>query len=301
MCVMAVIAHLGHAARRRGGDRADVRQQRLHRALLPGGHGGDSVDRAGARPRGRQRVVGHDRQLRAGVRSGVVRRSCCSSARSRSRSGSTPSRSWSLRSWCHGWACTARSVRSRAESSLFKQIASGAKAIRGSKEAILLIGLAAAFGFTFGQEVVLFGPIAEQSLGLGYDATGWLFAAPGVGGIVVVATGRQAREPFPHGRDPDDRDVRGRHPAHDVGVHPCAGGSVPAADPGGCRGDHRRRRHDDDPAARRAQRSRGERVRHPGRRHGDRHGAGLVDRARSRSGSSACRSPPRSEAACCWP
>ncbi len=74
-----------------------------------------------------------------------------------------------------------------AESSLFKQIASGAKAIRGSKEAILLIGLTAAFGFTFGQEVVLFGPIAERSLGLGYDATGWLFAAPGVGGIVVVA------------------------------------------------------------------------------------------------------------------
>ena len=34
---------------------------------------------------------------------------------------------------------------------------------------------------------MLFGPIAEDSLGLGYDATGWLFAAPGVGGIVVVA------------------------------------------------------------------------------------------------------------------
>ena len=72
------------------------------------------------------------------------------------------------------------------ESSLFHQLASGARAIRGSKEAILLIGLAAAFGITFGQEVVLFGPIAEQSLGLGYDATGWLFAAPGVGGIIVV-------------------------------------------------------------------------------------------------------------------
>ena len=74
-----------------------------------------------------------------------------------------------------------------AESSLFQQIASGARAIRGSKEAILLIGLAGAFGLTFGQEIVLFGPIAEDSLDLGYDATGWLFAAPGVGGIVVVA------------------------------------------------------------------------------------------------------------------
>jgi MFS family permease len=73
------------------------------------------------------------------------------------------------------------------ESSLFHQLSSGARAIRGSTEAILLIGLAAAFGLTFGQEVVLFGPIAEKSLGLGYDATGWLFAAPGVGGIIVVA------------------------------------------------------------------------------------------------------------------
>ncbi len=74
-----------------------------------------------------------------------------------------------------------------AESSLFRQIASGARAIRGSQEAILLVGLAGAFGLTFGQEIVLFGPIAEDFLGLGYDATGWLFAAPGVGGIVVVA------------------------------------------------------------------------------------------------------------------
>jgi MFS family permease len=73
------------------------------------------------------------------------------------------------------------------ESSLVERIGHGAKAIRGSKEAILLIGLAFAFGLTFGQEVVLYGPLAEDSLGLGIDATGLLFAAPGIGGLMVAA------------------------------------------------------------------------------------------------------------------
>jgi hypothetical protein len=73
------------------------------------------------------------------------------------------------------------------ESSLVERIGHGAKAIRGSKEAILLIGLAFAFGLTFGQEVVLYGPLAEDSLGLGIDATGLLFAAPGIGGLLVAA------------------------------------------------------------------------------------------------------------------
>ena len=68
-----------------------------------------------------------------------------------------------------------------AEASLVERIGLGARAIRGSSEAILLIGLAFAFGLTFGQEVVLYGPLAEDSLGLGIDATGLLFAAPGIG------------------------------------------------------------------------------------------------------------------------
>ena len=83
-----------------------------------------------------------------------------------------------------------------AEPSLFERIASGARAIRGSHEALLLIGLAGAFGLTFGQEVVLFGPIAEESLDIGVAATGLLFAAPGIGGILVTAwAARLAAEP----------------------------------------------------------------------------------------------------------
>jgi len=74
-----------------------------------------------------------------------------------------------------------------AEVSLVQRIGLGAKAIKGSSEAILLIGLAFAFGLTFGQEVVLYGPLAEDSLGLGIDATGLLFAAPGIGGLLVAA------------------------------------------------------------------------------------------------------------------
>jgi MFS family permease len=74
-----------------------------------------------------------------------------------------------------------------AEASLVERIGLGARAIRGSSEAILLIGLAFAFGLTFGQEVVLYGPLAEDSLGLGIDATGLLFAAPGIGGLLVAA------------------------------------------------------------------------------------------------------------------
>jgi MFS family permease len=73
------------------------------------------------------------------------------------------------------------------EAGLLSRIVSGAKAIRGSSEAVLLVGLGFAFGLTFGQEVVLFGPLAEESLGIGIDATGLLFAAPGIGGILVTA------------------------------------------------------------------------------------------------------------------
>ena len=74
-----------------------------------------------------------------------------------------------------------------AEAGLVSRMVSGAKAIRGSTQAVLLIGLGFAFGLTFGQEVVLYGPLAEDSLGIGVDAAGLLFAAPGLGGILVAA------------------------------------------------------------------------------------------------------------------
>jgi MFS family permease len=72
------------------------------------------------------------------------------------------------------------------EPGLGSRVAAGGRAIRGSKEAVLLVGLTVAFGFTFGQEVVLFGPISEDFLGMGIDATGLLFAAPGIGGILAT-------------------------------------------------------------------------------------------------------------------
>ena len=87
-----------------------------------------------------------------------------------------------------------------AEAGLVSRMVSGARAIRGSTQAVLLIGLGFAFGFTFGQEVVLFGPIAEDSLGMGIDAAGLLFAAPGLGGILAAAFAAQARGPRPYGR-----------------------------------------------------------------------------------------------------
>jgi MFS family permease len=73
------------------------------------------------------------------------------------------------------------------EPGLLSRMVAGVKAIHGSSQATLLIGLGFAFGLTFGQEVVLYGPIAEGSLGIGIDATGLLFAMPGIGGILVTA------------------------------------------------------------------------------------------------------------------
>lgn len=73
------------------------------------------------------------------------------------------------------------------ESMLRSRMVAGVRAIRTSREAVLLIGLSIAFGFTFGQEIVLFGPITEDFLDMSLDATGLLFAAPGIGGILATA------------------------------------------------------------------------------------------------------------------
>ena len=73
------------------------------------------------------------------------------------------------------------------EASLRSRMAAGGRAIRASREAMLLVGLSIAFGFMFGQEIVLFGPITGDFLGMSLDATGLLFAAPGIGGILATA------------------------------------------------------------------------------------------------------------------
>jgi MFS family permease len=79
------------------------------------------------------------------------------------------------------------------EATLRSRMAAGGRAIRASHEAMLLVGLSIAFGFTFGQEIVLFGPITEEFLGMSLDATGLLFAAPGIGGILATgAAGKLA-------------------------------------------------------------------------------------------------------------
>ena len=86
------------------------------------------------------------------------------------------------------------------EATLRSRMAAGGRAIRASHEAMLLVGLSIAFGFTFGQEIVLFGPITEQFLGMSLDATGLLFAAPGIGGILATAAaGKLAARPHTSG------------------------------------------------------------------------------------------------------
>ena len=172
-----------------------------------------------------------------------------------------------------------------AEPTLLERIGHGAKAIRGSSEAILLIGLAFAFGLTFGQEVVLYGPLAEDSLKIGVDATGLLFAAPGIGGLLVVALAARlaarsrtsaiiAASTFLGGIAASDGALDRAQPGDRLRL---AGG-------GGGSGDRGRHHHDDDVAAGRSQRPCRQRVRHPRGHHGDRHGHGLPRGARDDRG-----------------
>ena len=201
---------LGLEAGGRRGDRADVRQQRLHRAVLPGGHRGDPFHRARnatSPPPTHCRARSTTSRWPSGLR---CRRSCCCSDRCRSRSrvnAATFLLSAFLvsRMRVHG-----KVGEVEAESSLFQQIASGARAIRGSQEAICWSGWRAPSGSRSARRSCCSVPSPKTSLDLGYDATGWLFAAPGVGGIVVVALAAQAGQPGTHRSHPHRRHVRRR-------------------------------------------------------------------------------------------
>ena len=99
----------------------------------------------------------------------------------------------------------------------------GVKAIHGSTQAMLLIGLAVRVRVSrSARRVVLFGPIAEGSLGIGVDATGLLFAVPGIGGILVTALAGKARRALHTAGILTASVFLGGHPAHDALVHPRA-------------------------------------------------------------------------------
>ena len=140
-------------------------------------------------------------------------------------------------------------------------------------------GLSIAFGFTFGQEIVLFGPITEDFLGMSLDATGLLFAAPGIGGILATAAAGKLAVTQPHGGHPRGLGADRRHPAHGALGRARARRRLPAAHDRGRRGDHRRRRHHHDAATGRARGAHRQRLRHPRRRDGRGHRARVARRA----------------------
>jgi MFS family permease len=79
------------------------------------------------------------------------------------------------------------SVRSKAEAregSIAGRLAEGYRAIASSGELVLLVLLALAFTFIFGQELVLFPLLAARRLGIGSEGAGWLLAASGLGSVL---------------------------------------------------------------------------------------------------------------------
>jgi predicted MFS family arabinose efflux permease len=66
------------------------------------------------------------------------------------------------------------------------RVKEGFRAISSSSEIMLIVLLAVALTIFYGQEIVLYALAAEQRLGMGSDGVGFLFAAMGVGGILVA-------------------------------------------------------------------------------------------------------------------
>jgi predicted MFS family arabinose efflux permease len=67
-----------------------------------------------------------------------------------------------------------------------RRVTEGFRAISSSSEIVLLVVLAIALSLFYGQEIVLYALAAEERLGMGSDGVGFLFAAMGVGGILVA-------------------------------------------------------------------------------------------------------------------
>ena len=67
-----------------------------------------------------------------------------------------------------------------------ERVREGFRAIASSHEVTLLVVLSVALTLFYGQEIVLYALASEQRLGMGSDGVGFLFAAMGVGGILVA-------------------------------------------------------------------------------------------------------------------
>jgi CRP-like cAMP-binding protein/predicted MFS family arabinose efflux permease len=82
--------------------------------------------------------------------------------------------------------------------SLARRLADGVRAIAGSGDATLLVGLVVAAAFVYGQEVVLLVLVSERLLGTGSEGVSFLIGAVGLGGLAAAGlTSRlaEARRP----------------------------------------------------------------------------------------------------------
>jgi CRP-like cAMP-binding protein len=80
------------------------------------------------------------------------------------------------------------------DSGLRERIVAGIKGVTSSSDALLLTLLTVAFTLAFGTEVVVFAPVSSQFLGTSAAGASWLFAAPGVGGIIAAGLASRLAE-----------------------------------------------------------------------------------------------------------
>jgi MFS family permease len=77
-------------------------------------------------------------------------------------------------------------VTEERQAPLRERLGQGLRAITGSGDTALLVGLMVAATYVYGQELVLFVAVAEQRLGLGSEGLGWLLAGLGLGGLAAA-------------------------------------------------------------------------------------------------------------------
>jgi predicted MFS family arabinose efflux permease len=77
-----------------------------------------------------------------------------------------------------------RSEPQQGEGSVGRRLAEGYRAVTSSAELLLLVLLALAFTFIFGQELVFFPLVAARRLGIGSQGAGLLLAASGLGSVL---------------------------------------------------------------------------------------------------------------------
>ncbi|MFN2488628.1 MAG: MFS transporter [Actinomycetota bacterium] len=83
-------------------------------------------------------------------------------------------------------------------SSLWQQVTDGFRATTASPEVVVLVALAVAFPFVYGQEIVLLALVSQDLLSTGTEGIGLLYAAAGVGGILAAGlTGKLSENARP--------------------------------------------------------------------------------------------------------